>query len=82
MLATVLTALAATIASPAPQPAHGPLTATYRPTLGTYCVRSGWRAASLSTGRPIRAGECRNAAGWRRRGLEFDASRTAPTITI
>lgn len=82
MLTTILTALAATVAAPTAQPAHGQLTATYRPTLGTYCVRSGWRTASFALGRPVRAGECRNAAGWRRRGLEFQPARTAPTIAI
>jgi hypothetical protein len=75
----LLTATAATlvaVAAPvAAKPrAYDPLTAGYTPASGLICVKSGWGIATQQTGRPVRAGDCRTAAGWKSRGLVFDLS--------
>lgn len=72
--ATLLAASAAPAA--AREGGFGALTAGYNPASGEYCVRTGWSSATWQTGRRIRAGECRIAAEWRRRGLAFDAVST------
>ena len=81
---TMITLLAA-VTAPTPA-AHkagpfDPLTATYRSATGRYCIRSGWQTATRQSGQLIRAGECRTAYEWRRRGIEFArvASRAAGT---
>jgi hypothetical protein len=55
--------------------AFDPLTAAYTPSSGKICVKSGWGIATQHTGRQVRSGDCRSAAAWKSRGIEFDLSR-------
>ncbi len=77
MLLSAIALLAATSATPAhtEQPsAVGPITASYHADRRTFCIRSGWSAASHSTNRFIRRGECRTHAEWKRRDIVFDTT--------
>jgi hypothetical protein len=77
LLSTIalLAVVPATTVAPAVTPQGrgvGPITATYHVNRKAYCIRSGWTSASFATSRRIRAGDCGNAAEWRRRGITFD----------
>jgi hypothetical protein len=83
--ATLAVGIAATPATAAPRAttataarAFDAITATYRPTSDTYCIRSGWGMASWQAGRQIKANDCRTAAEWRRYSLAFDHTPAAP----
>jgi hypothetical protein len=79
-LALIAGTLAAAAAPPAGAPAKGgsdPITATYVADGGSFCIRSGWNTASFKINRLVKPGECRTAAAWKARGIEFDAQAAA-----
>lgn len=84
---TIIAAAAATLLSGAGAPATAAtkgafdqMRMRYRAETNDYCIRSGWGLATRHTRRLVRAGDCRTAADWRARGLEFPTrvARPAP----